>query len=68
MNVMNIVNVAFQEKIFINYQNTIIEIIIFKTTEKNNIKFGINAQNTIKIYREEIYNAMSQNNIIPNTI
>ena len=61
---MEILNIPFEEKLTINYKNSIIEIFIFKTTEKNNVKFGINANSTVKIYREEIYNAILQQQLI----
>ncbi|MFC3909288.1 carbon storage regulator [Legionella dresdenensis] len=57
---MDIVNVAFEEPLVIRINDEIVQVIAFKTLEHGNIKFGVEAPRSIKVHREEIYQAIKQ--------
>ena len=52
---MQIINVAFEEKLIFCVHGEIIEIVAFKMPEHGNIKFGVKAPRTVHVHREEIY-------------
>ena len=55
---MKILTVGFEEAFTVNINGETIQIIAFKTMEPGNIKFGINAPKSIKVHREEVYQAI----------
>ncbi|WP_131783073.1 carbon storage regulator [Legionella gresilensis] len=55
---MDIITVDFEETLVINVKNTNILLVAFKTLEHGNIKFGVEAPRSVKIHREEIYQAI----------
>lgn len=57
---MEIITLPFEEPIQINLNGEIVTVIAFKTAERGNIKFGIEAPRSIKVNREEIYRAMKK--------
>ena len=57
---MNIITIPFEEALTVCIDNTVIQIIAFKTPEHGNIKFGVEAPRSIQIHREEIYHAIKQ--------
>lgn len=57
---MNIINLDFEEPLYISINNTLVQIFAFKTQEPGNIKFGIEAPRTLQVHREEIYNIIKQ--------
>jgi len=60
---MNIVSLPFEQPYYLQINGRNIEIIVFKTLEDGNIKFGINAPRDVQVHREEIYNAIKQKKI-----
>lgn len=57
---MDILNVPFEEYIIVKLGEEIVKIIAFKTTEHGNVKFGVEASRSIKVHREEIYQAIKE--------
>lgn len=57
---MDILTVPFEQYIVIDLGDEIVKIITFKTNEHGNIKFGVEASRSIKVHREEIYNAIKE--------
>jgi len=57
---MNIVTVDFEEPIFIQLGDEFVQLISFKTQERGNVKFGVEAPRSINVHREEIYYAIKQ--------
>lgn len=57
---MNIINIAFEEPIFLSIEGETVHIIAFKTQEHGNVKFGVQAPRSINVHREEIYHAIKQ--------
>ena len=57
---MEIINIPFEEPIQINLNDEIVTVVAFKTAERGNIKFGIDAPRAIKVNREEVYQAMQE--------
>ena len=57
---MNIITVPFEEPLVFSISGEIVQVIAFKTQEHGNIKFGVQAPRSIKVHREEIYNAIKQ--------
>lgn len=55
---MKILSIDFEETLTICVQGEVIQIVAFKTLEHGNVKFGVNAPRTIKVHREEIYQAI----------
>jgi carbon storage regulator len=55
---MNIVTVDFEEPIFIQLGDEFVQLISFKTQERGNVKFGVEAPRSINVHREEIYYAI----------
>ncbi|MGQ3887810.1 carbon storage regulator [Legionella sp. CNM-1927-20] len=55
---MDIVTVNFEETLKITVKNKSILLVAFKTLEHGNIKFGVEAPRSVKIHREEIYQAI----------
>ena len=52
---MEILITPFEEPIQINLNGDIVKIIAFKTAERGNIKFGIEAPRSVKVNREEVF-------------
>jgi carbon storage regulator len=52
---MNIVNLNFEEPLLLLVNGQRVEVIVFKTAEHGNIKFGVNAPYNLGVDREEIY-------------
>jgi carbon storage regulator len=61
---MNIINIAFEEKLYIYVGNDKIELVAFKTLEHGNVKFGVNAPRSVQVHREEIYHAIKEKNAL----
>lgn len=57
---MDILNVPFEEYIIVKLGEEIVKIIAFKTPEHGNVKFGVEASRSIKVHREEIYQAIKE--------
>ncbi|WP_419418723.1 carbon storage regulator [Legionella sp. D16C41] len=55
---MDIINVNFEETLKITIDNKSVLLVAFKTLEYGNIKFGIEAPRSVKVHREEIYQAI----------
>ena len=55
---MNILNVSFEDPLTVSLNGEVFKIVIFKTQEHGNVKFGIEAPRSVKVHREEIYNAI----------
>ncbi|KTC96542.1 carbon storage regulator [Legionella erythra] len=57
---MDIINVSFEKPFTVMINGEAIEVVVFKTIEDGNIKFGIKAPRSVKVHREEIYQAIKQ--------
>ncbi|KTD49521.1 carbon storage regulator CsrA [Legionella rubrilucens] len=57
---MDIINVSFEKPFTVLVSGEAIEVIVFKTLEEGNIKFGIKAPRSVNVHREEIYHAIKQ--------
>ena len=57
---MNIINLDFEEPLYININGNLVQMFVFKTQEPGNIKFGIEAPRTVQVHREEIYQIIQQ--------
>ncbi len=57
---MNIINLDFEEPLYIHIKGDLVQIFAFKTQEPGNIKFGIEAPRTLQVHREEIYHIIQQ--------
>lgn len=57
---MNILTVSFEEPLIICVAGEMIKLVGFKTPEHGNVKFGVEAPRSIKVHREEIYNAIKE--------
>lgn len=55
---MNIVSLSFEEPISILINGERVQGVAFKTAERGNIKFGIQAPRSIQVHRDEIYQAI----------
>ena len=55
---MDIINIPFESSLFFKLDGEIVELIPFKTQEQTNVKFGVKAPRSIKVHREEIYEAI----------
>jgi carbon storage regulator len=55
---MDIVNLTFEDPLLIHINDQVVKVVAFKTIEPGNIKFGIDAPRTVKVHREEIYQAI----------
>lgn len=52
---MEIIHLAFEKNVRLNVSGKLVEVFVYPTFEKGNIKFGINASRKIPVNREEIY-------------
>lgn len=57
---MEILTIPFETPVFINIKGAKVRLLLFKTTEQSNVKFGINAPRSIEVHREEIYYAIKK--------
>ncbi len=57
---MNIINLDFEEPLYININGNLVQMFVFKTQEPGNLKFGIEAPRTVQVHREEIYQIIQQ--------
>ncbi len=57
---MDILNLPFEEPLTIEIKGDRLQLVAFKTQESGNIKFGIKAPRSIKVHREEVYEAIKQ--------
>lgn len=57
---MRIVNINFEENLTLTIDQEVVQLVAFKTPEHGNIKFGVNAPRSIKVHREEIYQAIKR--------
>ena len=57
---MNIMTISFEEPIVLSVAGEQIKIVVFKTQEHGNVKFGIEAPRSVNVHREEIYFAIKQ--------
>lgn len=57
---MDIINVSFEKPFTVMIKGEAIEVVVFKTLEDGNIKFGIKAPRSVNVHREEIYQAIKQ--------
>lgn len=55
---MNIITITFEERLTFCVNGDLINLIAFRMPEHGNIKFGVDAPRTIKVHREEIYDAI----------
>jgi carbon storage regulator len=64
---MNILTVSFEEPMTVVVDGELVKLVVFKTQEHGNVKFGIEAPRSIKVHREEIYHAIKlkeQNSLV----
>ncbi len=57
---MDILSLPFEEPLTIEFKGERVQLVVFKTQEPGNIKFGIKAPRTINVHREEVYEAIKQ--------
>jgi len=57
---MNILTVPFEDPLIICIEGEIVQLVVFKTQEHGNVKFGVQAPRSINVHREEIYHAIKQ--------
>lgn len=57
---MDIIMLPFDEPLTFSIEGEKVQVIAFKTPEPGNIKFGVQAPRTINVHREEIYQAIKQ--------
>lgn len=57
---MDIFTVNFEEPFTLKINGETIKIIAFETLEQGNIKFGVDAPRSVKVHREEIYQAINR--------
>ena len=57
---MNILMLPFEESLTISVNGEKVSLVAFRTLEHGNIKFGVEAPRTVKVHREEIYQAILQ--------
>lgn len=55
---MNIVTASFEDPLVICINGEVVRLLAFKTAEHGNIKFGVEAPRSVKVHREEIYQAI----------
>lgn len=55
---MDIVTASFEEPLIFSINGELIKLVAFKTPEHGNIKFGVDAPRSVKVHREEIYQAI----------
>ena len=55
---MDIITISFEEPLLLTISGEVVQIIIFATAERGNIKFGIQAARSIQVHREEIFQAI----------
>jgi carbon storage regulator len=57
---MDIVMLPFEKPLNIEVNGELVSVVVFKTPEPGNVKFGINAPRSVNVHREEIYLAIKQ--------
>ena len=57
---MNIAMLPFEETLTFCINGETVKVVVFKTQEHGNIKFGVDAPRSIKVHREEIYYAIKE--------
>jgi len=57
---MDIISIPFEKPLSVCINGEVVQVIAFKTLEHGNIKFGVQAPRSIKVHREEIYQAIKQ--------
>ncbi|QBS11508.1 carbon storage regulator [Legionella geestiana] len=57
---MNILMLPFEEPLTITVNGEKVSLVAFRTLEHGNIKFGVEAPRSLKVHREEIYQAILQ--------
>ncbi len=55
---MNIISLNFEEPLTLLIAGEKVQLVVFKTPEPGNIKFGIDAPRAMQVHREEIYQAI----------
>lgn len=55
---MDIIHIAFEEKLTLSIHGELVQVVAFKMPEHGNIKFGVDAPRSVKVHREEIYQAI----------
>jgi len=63
---MDFISLSFEEPLIVTVNGETIRMVLFKTQENGNIKFGIDAPRSINIHREEIYQAIQSKLQVPN--
>lgn len=63
---MDFISLSFEEPLMVTINGETIRMVLFKTQENGNIKFGIEAPRSINIHREEIYQAIQSKLQVPN--
>lgn len=53
-NPMDIIRLDFEEKLFITLNGQRVELVVYKTFEHGNVKFGIDAPRSMRVNRAEI--------------
>ena len=64
---MDIHLLPFETPLTIQVNGETVTVVVFKTQEPGNIKFGIEAPRSVNVHREEIYHAIKQKNLLKQT-
>lgn len=55
---MDIITIPFEKTFSLTVDGQHVKIVMFRTLEQGNIKFGIDAPRSLKVNREEVYLAL----------